>query len=144
MTTTAPPPADPGHPDESHAEETHHKLFRSLLVACGVALVAVVAVVAALVMAGGGDDGVTHRYVIPAGTAARLAAGEQVTIMPTRLVVHVGDTLVLRNNDSVTQQMGPLSVEAGSVLKMKFARRGTIEGTCTMNPEGTAKIVIEE
>ncbi|MFN8027562.1 MAG: hypothetical protein U0W40_14755, partial [Acidimicrobiia bacterium] len=81
---------------------------------------------------------------IPAGTAARIAAGEQVTVMPTKLVVHVGDSLVLTNNDTVTQQMGPLSVEAGSVLKMKFARTGTIEGTCTMNAEGTAKIVIEE
>jgi len=27
---------------------------------------------------------------------------------------------------------------------MKFARTGTIEGTCTMNTEGTAKIVIKE
>ena len=50
----------------------------------------------------------------------------------------------LTNNDTVTQQMGPLSVQAGSVLKMRFARTGTIEGTCTMNPEGTAKIVIQE
>ncbi len=138
MSSTAPPPVD-----ELHEDETNHKLFRSLLIACAVALVVVVVVVVALA-AGGGSDGVTHRYTIPAGTSARIAAGEQVDVMPTKLVVHVGDSLVLRNNDSVTQQMGPLSVEAGSVLKMRFARRGTIEGTCTMNTEGTAKIVIEE
>jgi hypothetical protein len=129
--------------DDLHQDETNHKLFLSLLIACGVALVAIVVIVVALA-AGGGSDGVTHRYVIPAGTSARIAAGEQVNVMPTKLVVHVGDTLILRNDDSVTQQMGPLSVNAGSVLKMKFARRGTIEGTCTMNAEGTAKIVIEE
>lgn len=136
MTTTSEP--------ELQHDETNHKLFRSLLIGCGVALVAIVVVVVALVATGGGDGGVTHRYVIPEGTAARLAAGEQITIMPTRLVVHVGDKLVLTNNDTVTQQMGPLSVQAGSVLKMRFARTGTIEGTCTMNPEGTAKIVIQE
>lgn len=128
-----------------HDDETHHKLFRSLLIACGVALVAVVVVVVVVALAaGGGSDGVTHRYVIPAGTSARIAAGEQVTVMPTKLVVHVGDRLVLRNEDSVTQQMGPLTVEAGGRLEMKFARKGTIEGTCTMNTEGTAQIVIEE
>lgn len=138
MSSTAPAPVD-----DLHEDETHHKLFRSLLIACGVALVAIVVVVVALA-AGGGSSGVTHRYTIPAGTSARIAAGEQVNVMPAKLVVHVGDSLVLRNDDSVTQQMGPLSVEAGSVLKMKFARVGTIEGTCTMNAEGTAKIIIEE
>ena len=144
MTGTAPPPAGPVTPgDDLHEHETHRALFVSLLVACGVAIVAVIVVVIALAM-GGGSDGVTHRYTIPAGTSARIAAGERVDVMPVKLVVHVGDSLVLRNNDSVTQQMGPLSVEAGSVLKMKFARRGTIEGTCTMNTEGTAKIVIKE
>ncbi|MFN8028675.1 MAG: hypothetical protein U0W40_20655, partial [Acidimicrobiia bacterium] len=60
--------------EDLHEEETQHKLFRSLLIACGVALVAVVVVVGALVLTGGGSDGVTHRYVIPAGTAARIAA----------------------------------------------------------------------
>jgi hypothetical protein len=138
MSATAPPPVD-----DLHADETHHKLFRSLLIACGVAVVAIVVVVVALA-AGGGSNGVTHRYTIPAGTSARLAAGEPVDIMPTRLVVHVGDRLVLHNEDSVTQQMGPLTVAAGGVVEMKFARTGTIEGTCTMNTEGTAKIVIKE
>jgi hypothetical protein len=124
-------------------EDTHHALFVSLLVACGIAIVAVIVIIVALA-AGGGRDGVTPRYVIPAGTSARIAAGEQVSVMPPRLVVHVGDRLVLRNDDSVTQQMGPLTVKAGGVVEMKFARIGTIEGTCTMNAEGTAKIVIEE
>jgi hypothetical protein len=129
--------------DDLHAEETHRKLFRALLIACGVALIAFAVVVVALA-AGGGSNGVTYRYTMPPGTSARIAAGERVSIMPTKLVVHVGDRLVLRNEDSVTQQMGPLTVEAGGVVEMTFARTGTIEGTCTMNAEGTAKIVIQE
>lgn len=124
-------------------DETHRRLVISLIAACAVLLVTVVVVMVALA-ANSGSEGRTYRFVIPAGTSARIAAGEQVTVMPTRLVVHVGDELVLRNDDSVAQQMGPLSVEAGGVLRMKFARRGTIEGACTMNDEGTAKIVIEE
>jgi hypothetical protein len=128
--------------DDTRAPATPPRLGVWLLVAGGVAVVAMIVVVVALALGGSGSDGRTYRYVIPAGTAARVDVGEQVDLLPSRLVVHVGDRLVIRNDDDRAQHMGPLVVDAHSVLKMRFARAGTIEGVCTLNEEGTAKIVI--
>ena len=46
---------------------------------------------------------------MPAGTKERLDAGEKVAVMPDRIELRVGDTLVLRNEDSVRQLVGPYS-----------------------------------
>ena len=67
-----------------HEEETHHRLMRSLLIACSVVLVVVIAIVVGLVANGGGSDGVTHRYVIPAGTAAQARSTPTRSSSPTR------------------------------------------------------------
>lgn len=97
-----------------------------------------------VVFSGGGDrQPVTYRYVIPAGTGDRLAAGEQVEIVPARLVVHVGDRLLLRNKDDVQHHMGPLLVDPNGLLSMSFSDEGTIQGVCTLNEAGQAKIVVK-
>ncbi len=96
-----------------------------------------------VVFTGGGDrEPVTYRYVIPAGTGDRIAAGEQVEIVPARLVVHVGDRLLLRNRDDVQHHMGPLVVDPNGLLSMSFSDEGTLEGVCTLNEAGEAKIVV--
>jgi hypothetical protein len=46
--------------------------------------------------------------VIPAGTAARVEAGEPVPAIPDELTFVLGDTLVVRNEDVVDHQLGPL------------------------------------
>jgi len=108
------------------------------------ALLVAALVLAVAVFAGGNDrDPVTYRYVIPAGTGDRIAAGEQVEIVPARLVVHVGDRLLLRNKDDVQHHMGPLLVDPNGLLSMSFSDQGTIEGVCTLNEAGQAKIIVK-
>jgi len=85
----------------------------------------------------------TFRYVIPAGTGDRVAAGEEVEIVPARLVVHIGDRLLLRNKDDVQHHMGPLLVDPNGLLSMNFSDEGTIEGVCTLNEAGQAKIIVK-
>lgn len=85
----------------------------------------------------------TFRYVIPAGTGDRVSAGENVEIVPARLVVHVGDRLLLRNKDDVQHHMGPLLVDPNGLLSMNFSDEGTLEGVCTLNEAGQAKIIVK-
>lgn len=46
--------------------------------------------------------------VIPAGTAAKVALGEAVPVIPDEMTFVLGDTLVVRNEDVVDHQLGPL------------------------------------
>ena len=46
--------------------------------------------------------------VIPTGTAAKVAAGEPVPVIPDEMTFVLGDTLVVRNEDLVDHQLGPL------------------------------------
>lgn len=110
----------------------------------GLAVLVAVLVLLVVVFAGGGHrEPVTYRYVIPAGTGDRIAAGEQVEIVPSRLVVHVGDRLLLRNRDDIQHHMGPLLVDPDGLLSMSFSDEGTIEGVCTLNEAGQAKIIVK-
>jgi hypothetical protein len=130
--------------EEAHDGGSHHRPFVAVLVAGGVVVVALIVVLVVLAAGNGGRDARTYRYVIPAGTGARIDAGEKVDLVPSRLVTHVGDRLVLRNDDDRAHHMGPLVVDAHGVLRMRFARAGTIEGVCTLNEAETAKIVIRD
>lgn len=113
------------------------------LVALMVLLVGVLAVLMVVFVGGDDREPVTYRYVIPAGTGDRIAAGEDVEIVPSRLVVHVGDRLLLRNRDDVQHHMGPLLVDPNGLLSMRFSDEGTIEGVCTLNQSGSAKIIVK-
>ena len=60
---------------------------------------------------------------IPAGTAERLAKGEPVTEIPTNMTFVVGDLLVVKNDDSVSHQLGPVWVPplSSGVLQIDIA-----------------------
>ena len=58
--------------------------------------------------------------VIPAGTADRLAQGRESTGLAETMTFVVGDTLVVRNQDSTSHQLGPLWVPAGSSASLSF------------------------
>jgi plastocyanin len=90
----------------------------------------------------GGGSSSDHRFVIPAGTAARVAAGDPVAILPERLEVRVGDTITLVNEDDSVQQTGFLSVGPHETLTYRFSRPGSYTSTCNLHPEGTLEIVV--
>ena len=62
----------------------------------------------------------TIELVIPAGTAARVAAGEAAPGIPQDLVFIAGDTLVVKNEDTAAHQLDILYIPPGSSASMKL------------------------
>jgi plastocyanin len=103
--------------------------------------------VAAVMVAGGGDDAAEpapepYSVVVPAGTSARVAAGEPVELIPSDLQLPVGTELVIENRDVETQEVGPFVVRAGETLRHTFATRGVYAGACTVHPDGQITITV--
>lgn len=46
--------------------------------------------------------------VIPPGTAEKVAAGESIPSIPDEMTFVLGDTLIVKNEDSVNHELGPL------------------------------------
>lgn len=91
-------------------------------------------------------DGVAdfeYDYLIPPGTASRIAAGQVVEIVPAELVVHVGDSIRITNNDSEDHIVGAFFVAAGEVLTQRFKSVGTLEGACSVHPSGSFVLRVE-
>jgi hypothetical protein len=100
----------------------------------------------AVLLAGCADEpeSQTVEIVVPAGTQDRLAAGEQVVVMPARLDLRVGDTLLIRNLDDVVQSVGPYSVQPGAEMQLTYGAPGTYEGYCPLSEGERYQIVVEE
>lgn len=77
-------------------------------------------------------DPKTIILVIPAGTAAKVAQGQ--SIIPAGQTFMVGDTLQVKNEDSVTQSLGPLVIPPGSSASMKLNQVGSLSYTCSFQP----------
>lgn len=111
-------------------------------------LVAVVAVMAGLAAVGiaalidrdRAPETVT--FVVPDGTAADLAAGKEVDLMPPEVKLQVDDTIVVRNDDTETATVGPFTVRPGETLTQTFRSPMTLVGECTLSGTGEVKIVV--
>jgi hypothetical protein len=81
-------------------------------------------------------------YVIPKGTAARIAAGEPVEALPRRMRFTVGvrDLLVLRNEDDQPQSFGPVP---GQTYRVPFTAPATFDFACSAHEKGQLTIVVE-
>jgi hypothetical protein len=73
----------------------------------------------------------TIELVIPSGTAQRVEAGESVPSIPDEMVFVVGDTLQVRNEDSVPHQLGPIWVPANSTGKLLMEQVEQISLSCS-------------
>lgn len=91
----------------------------------------------------GARDGVERRIVIPAGTAARVAAGEEVDLLPSSYRLRVSDRLVVVNEDVVAHQVGPFRVEPGTTFTRRFSETATYDGFCSLHPAGGLTLDIE-
>lgn len=122
-------------------------------------LVAVVVVLAFVVGSRSGDDGAgsglditsaddetefEHEYVIPAGTAARIEAGEQIAIVPAELVVQVGEAIRIVNEDDADHVVGVFFVAAGESLTQRFNSVAVLEGECSVHPSGSFRLRVVE
>ncbi len=72
--------------------------------------------------------------VIPAGTAERVARGEQPPTIPTAMVFVVGDTLVVKNEDTVAHQLGPVWAPPGTSASLLLDTANQFAYQCTFQP----------
>jgi hypothetical protein len=125
-----------GHPD-APARGIRPIWVVTAVVCC---LVAAALLVVVLATGGGGRDARVHQYTVPTGTGARIEAGEKLYVFPARIEVHVGDQLVIRNDDVRVAQVGPYLVDRNSTLTQTFTSPGIIEGFCSIHPSGRVTI----
>jgi hypothetical protein len=72
--------------------------------------------------------------VIPPGTADRVAAGETPPSIPTGLKLATGDTLIVRNQDSVAHQLGPMWIPPGTTGRLVFPHTLVGRYACSFTP----------
>lgn len=107
-------------------------------------MVAIVLLATTAACGGGDDDAQVHEFVVPAGTADRIEAGETVAVMPAELEFKVGDTIRIRNEDDVDQPVGPYFVSAGTEFELEYGAPGRYEGYCALSEGERYEIVITE
>ncbi len=102
----------------------------------------------------GGDNGIglanadetatfEYDYQIPAGTAARIAAGASVDIVPRELTVHVGESIRIVNDDDEGHVVGVFYVGAGETLTKRFTAPGELSGSCSVHSDGEFTLLVE-
>jgi hypothetical protein len=84
-------------------------------------------------------------YVIPKGTAARIAAGAAVQAFPSRMRLTIGvrDLLVIRNEDDQPQSFGPVLLAPGQTYRVPFSAPATFDFACSAHEDGQLTIVVE-
>jgi hypothetical protein len=104
-----------------------------LFMLVGVAAAAIISEVAYHLLGEPGlRDPQTIVLVIPEGTAAKVAQGQ--SVIPAGQAFVVGDVLQVKNEDSVTQTLGPLVIPPGSSASMKLDQIGNLNYTCSFQP----------
>lgn len=91
------------------------------------------------------DDSATfeYDYVIPPGTAARIAAGDTVDIVPRALTVRVGESIRIVNDDEEGHVVGVFYVGAGETLTKRFTAPGELSGSCSVHSDGEFTLRVE-
>jgi hypothetical protein len=92
-----------------------------------------------LLLASCSQGGTTHEVLIPRDEWVK-KDGDVLKNLPQSkdrnggvvLEFKKGDTLVVKNEDSVTHTIGLVSVRAGETVKHSFKQTGEFEGACTL------------
>lgn len=92
--------------------------------------------------AAGEDTPADHEYVIPAGTGARIDAGERIEIIPAELEVRVGEVLQIVNEDDRGHVIGAFYVAASETLRQTFSSPGELSGECSVHPSGSFTLTV--
>jgi hypothetical protein len=83
-------------------------------------------------------------YDIPKGTWARRRAGEDLGILPERIRLFSGTSLVLKNMDEVPQIFGPTLIMPGQTLRLPFDMPAEYQFECTAHVSGQMTVVVDE
>ena len=98
----------------------------------------------ALLEPGSAEAAADYAYVIPDGTADRIAAGEPIAILPAALDVAVGEVIRIVNEDTEGHFVGIFFVGAGETVTQRFASPGEFVGNCTVHPSGQLTLTVHE
>jgi len=71
---------------------------------------------------------------IPAGTAEKVARGEQPPAIPQGMIFVVGDTLVVKNEDNVDHKLGQLWIPANSSARLALNEEQNMMFECSFQP----------
>ena len=113
-----------------------------LLLTAVVAIIMGIVAVGVVAVTNKEEPAQTVTFVVPDGTAEKVYLGKTVNIMPPKVDLPVGDTLVVRNDDSQTATVGPFTVRPGETLTQTFRRPQTLIGECTLSGTGEVKIIV--
>lgn len=72
--------------------------------------------------------------LVPAGTAERIQAGLPVPSLPDNMSFVEGDVILVKNEDLVSHQLGPIWVPAGSTGKLTLENPNSYTLTCSFQP----------
>ena len=84
------------------------------------------------------DQSTRIDLVIPAGTAERVAAGENTLFLPEKMTFVEGDLLVVKNEDAVSHQLGPVWVPPLSSGVLQLTQANDYTYTCSFQ---TSKVL---
>jgi hypothetical protein len=76
----------------------------------------------------------TIQIDIPPGTAADVLQGKSDPSLPSSLTFVLGDTLSVKNGDSVTHQLGPLLIPPGTTASMMLDSVQNYAVSCSFEP----------
>lgn len=77
----------------------------------------------------------TIELVIPFGTAERVEAGERTPSIPAEMVFVVGDVLEVKNEDTVSHQLGPIWVPPGSTGRLVMENADRLSYSCSFQTD---------
>jgi len=72
--------------------------------------------------------------LIPPGTAERVARGETPPTIPDSMNFVIGDTLLVKNGDSVDHELGPLWIPAGTSASLSLSEAQSGAFVCSFQP----------
>ncbi len=73
--------------------------------------------------------------VIPAGTAAQISLGEIPPAIPDEMTFVVGDTLMVKNDDTSDHQLGPLWIPAGASASLTLDKEENYVFACSFQQD---------
>jgi len=86
--------------------------------------------------------GQTVVFVVPKGTALKASVGKKVDVMPARVLLHVGDSIQVRNEDTSIATVGPFTVRPGETVTQRFENPQVLKGECTLSGSGSVTIIV--
>lgn len=88
-------------------------------------------------------DAQVMNIVVAPGTAEKIKAGVFNSVLPNDMTFVEGDTLLVRNDDSVPHQLGPLFIPPGTSSKLVLDTANTYTYSCSFQPNKYVGLIVQ-